>query len=431
VTTLVVHPAETPLRGSVAAPPDADTVTLAALLAAHASGPCAIGARGLPELPVLGALTSLGLGVARDDAGLHIDPGAGLRVASGPLHCGRSAVTMAGLAAVLAARPFVSVLDGDEAMARACMGQVARALRRRGAQIEGRLDPRRPGELAPPIEVGPAVAPLAELSLDVAPGDWAGKQTALLSGLAAAGPTFVAEPIVVTGRAERLLAALGAGIDGAGPALRLEPLGPGGLAAFAGEVAGDGELALVLVAAALAVPRSLVGVRAVGTSAGRAGWVEALRDAGAALALEPRAPRLGDAVSDIHASAAELGPLAIGGERALRAGAGLAALAAVAAHARGESRLDGAEPAVLAMLRGFGVDAADDRGTLVVAGRAGPLRPSRVLAGGDALLAMSATALALAADAPSRIEQAGSIISRYPRFVATLRALGARIDVLS
>jgi 3-phosphoshikimate 1-carboxyvinyltransferase len=49
--------------------------------------------------------------------------------------------------------------------------------------------------------------------------------------------------------------------------------------------------------------------------------------------------------------------------------------------------------------------------------------------GGDPYVAMAASVLALAASGPSRIRNAGVIAARFPKFVATLRALGASVDV--
>ena len=42
---------------------------------------------------------------------------------------------------------------------------------------------------------------------------------------------------------------------------------------------------------------------------------------------------------------------------------------------------------------------------------------------------MTAAVLALVARAPTRVRDAGASRRCYPKFVATLRALGARIDV--
>jgi 3-phosphoshikimate 1-carboxyvinyltransferase len=44
---------------------------------------------------------------------------------------------------------------------------------------------------------------------------------------------------------------------------------------------------------------------------------------------------------------------------------------------------------------------------------------------------MASVVLGLAAGGPTRIRDAGCIASRFPKLVATFRALGARIDVES
>jgi 3-phosphoshikimate 1-carboxyvinyltransferase len=42
---------------------------------------------------------------------------------------------------------------------------------------------------------------------------------------------------------------------------------------------------------------------------------------------------------------------------------------------------------------------------------------------------MTATVMALLASAPCRVRNASCIATSYPRFIATLRALGATIEV--
>ena len=59
----------------------------------------------------------------------------------------------------------------------------------------------------------------------------------------------------------------------------------------------------------------------------------------------------------------------------------------------------------------------------------GGFRAARVESGGDHRIAMSAAILALLGDGPSRIVDVDCISTSFPRFVATLRALGATIDV--
>ncbi|MGH7327384.1 MAG: hypothetical protein ACREJX_03440 [Polyangiaceae bacterium] len=45
-------------------------------------------------------------------------------------------------------------------------------------------------------------------------------------------------------------------------------------------------------------------------------------------------------------------------------------------------------------------------------------------------MAMTAAVLALVADGPSKIRDVDCVATSFPRFVGTLRALGARVDVV-
>jgi 3-phosphoshikimate 1-carboxyvinyltransferase len=87
--------------------------------------------------------------------------------------------------------------------------------------------------------------------------------------------------------------------------------------------------------------------------------------------------------------------------------------------------------AVARMLAGFGVAVEERADGVVIEGRSeGRLRAARIESGGDHRIAMSAAVLALAGDAPSRITDVDCIRTSFPRFVGTLRALGAVIEVV-
>jgi 3-phosphoshikimate 1-carboxyvinyltransferase len=117
----------------------------------------------------------------------------------------------------------------------------------------------------------------------------------------------------------------------------------------------------------------------------------------------------------------------------------LPAVCVVAAMASGTTRLragDGATETLAATataLRAFGVECVVESDGVTIRGpRPGlvaTIAPADVDSGGDARVAMAACVLALAASGPSRVRNAGAIATRFPKFVATLRALGASIDV--
>jgi 3-phosphoshikimate 1-carboxyvinyltransferase len=113
-------------------------------------------------------------------------------------------------------------------------------------------------------------------------------------------------------------------------------------------------------------------------------------------------------------------------------------LAAVAAHARGESWFVGAAElrtkesdrltAVADGLRSLGGHAAVEGDDLVVPGLG--LRGGTAAAQGDHRLAMAFAIAAVAADGPSEIDGMEVADVSFPGFVPTLASLGASLEVL-
>ena len=80
------------------------------------------------------------------------------------------------------------------------------------------------------------------------------------------------------------------------------------------------------------------------------------------------------------------------------------------------------------VLRAFGVTCEELPDGLVIQGREGPLTAAEVESRGDHRIAMTAAVLALVAGGPTTIRDCDCIATSFPRFIGTLRALGARID---
>jgi 3-phosphoshikimate 1-carboxyvinyltransferase len=82
------------------------------------------------------------------------------------------------------------------------------------------------------------------------------------------------------------------------------------------------------------------------------------------------------------------------------------------------------------VLRAFGVTCEEQPDGIVIEGRPdGPLEAATVDSRGDHRIAMTAAVLGLAAGGKVRVRDAACIRTSYPRFVGTLRALGATIEV--
>jgi 3-phosphoshikimate 1-carboxyvinyltransferase len=442
LTTLVVRPAARPLSGSVPVPGDTAVALHAVLFGALGQGESYLA--GLPRTDAVAALArclrALGVGIREaapsdwivDGVGLR-----GLRAPDVPLDCGDSVAAASLLAGVLAAQRFASSVTGSGALASADLTSLVAPLRARGAVVVSKDAPRA-GSTRVPLAIGPLaegreLSPLEHTS-EVA--DPRTKAALLLSGLYADGATIFREPSVSADHTERILAALEAPIRATGTVVRVDPAGwSRAWPAFHAKVPGDGAAAAYLVAAAQLVPGSRVTVRRVATNPTCSGFLEIARALGAGLHVESHGEALGEPFADLVAWCAEPRAAAVGGEPLERAGDALPAACAIAAVARGTTRIRVAEEAsttldaTTSVLRAFGVECAAGAGGLAIRGRAAPLAPADVDGAGDPYVAMAACVLALGASGPSRVHDAGAIAARFPKFVATLRALGASIDV--
>ncbi len=447
MTTIVIHPATKPLVGSVPGPSDQSIGPRALLLGALCHGTTRISGFSYGEDNVSTATCLRAMGVVITEAGpadLVVDGVGldGLRAPSAPLDCGNSGTTMRLLCGMLASQRFGTTLDGDETLSTRPMMRVARPHRARGAVVEGRLDPSREQEVFAPLVVGPlpAAHDLASLEYESTVAGGQVKSALLLSGLYASGLTRFKEPTISRDHSERMLGALGVPIRTLGSVVELDPTGwDRRMPAFEITIPGDISAASFLIVAAQLVEGSRITVRGVGVNPTRTGLLEIARDMGAGITIEPQGVRGGEPVAEVHAWSAPLRPTLIGGETVPRAIDEIPIACALAARAGGVTRIrDAAElrhkesdriATMAIVLRAFGVECEEKPDGLDVHGRSGPLDAADVDSRGDHRIAMTASVLALAARAPSRVRDAACIATSYPKFVATLRALGARVDV--
>ncbi len=444
MTDLLVQPMGRGLIGSVPVPPDKSIAHRALLLAAIATGVSRIrGASfGADNRATLAAVRALGVRVEERDkselrvSGVGLD---GLRAPESLIDCGNSGTTMRLVAGLLAGQRFHATLVGDASLSSRPMMRVVRPLRARGARIEGTAHAARPGELTAPLRIGPIdrerLAPLEHES-PIASAQV--KSALLLSGLRAEGRTLFKEPYVSRDHTERMLRTLGAPIETVASCVALDPSGwDGRLAPVDLDIPGDPSAAAFLLVAAQIVPGSRVSVRDVGLNATRTGLLEIAREMGSSFAVEVHDERGGEPVGAIHAAHGDLLATRAGGERIGRAIDEVCIACALAARAVGVSRFEGAaelrvkESDRLAMmartLRAFGVECEELADGLVIQGRRAPLEPADVDSGGDHRVAMTAVILGLVARGPSRVRDVDCIATSFPRFVGTLRALGADV----
>jgi 3-phosphoshikimate 1-carboxyvinyltransferase len=447
MTNLVVHPAARPLIGSVPVPSDKSIGHRALLLAALCEGKTRIAgfSHGEDNISTANALRAMGVHIEEPSPAELTVNGPGLFGLNRPdrdIDCGNSGTTMRLLCGILAAQHFPVTLVGDETLLRRPMMRVAGPLRARGAVIEGRPHPTREGEIVAPLVVGPLPKgrSLAELEYESPVASAQVKSAVLLSGLFARGVTRFKEPTVSRDHTERMLRALGCPILTVGSAVELDPSGwDRRLPAFDIEIPGDISAAAFIMVAAQIVDSSRVTARGVGVNPTRTGLLEIARDMGAGLTIEPQGERSGEPVAELHAWSAPLRSVAIGGETVPRAIDEIPIACALAARARGKTRISDADElrhkesdriaTMASVLRAFGISCEERPDGLDIEGRAEALDPADVDSRGDHRIAMTAAVLALVGRAPSRVRDVGCIATSYPKFVATLRALGATIDV--
>jgi 3-phosphoshikimate 1-carboxyvinyltransferase len=446
---LIVRPAQKPLSGSVPVPSDRSITHRALLLAALSNGPCELRgfAYGSDNLDMLHALAALGVRYEDDQKGTLKIRGGGLRGLSAPkepLNCGHSPTIARLLTGVLAGQPFRTELRGSATNSRRRMRAVTEPLVRRGAQITGTPHPEDPHDLCLPLVIGPLETErLAPIDYVMSrPNDHA-KGALLFAGLFASGPTTIHEPVLSRDHTERMFDALGLPVQAVGSMVSLHPpADPLAIRGFEADIPGDISAAAFLLAAAQLAPGSSVSTRRTGLNPTRTGILDMIRLFGGRTGITPVGDSLGEPFGEVSSRAAPLRGIKISGELALRGMDEVPVACVLAAKARGVTEIsDVAElrdeasdrlGALLSLLRAFGVSASEKPDGLVIEGSPErPLKAARVSSGGDHRVAMAAVLLALAADGESVVEDADPIAVSFPRFVGTLRALGADIEVAS
>jgi len=441
MTDLVVHPLEKALVGSVPVPSDKSIGHRAIILASLCVGVSNLRgfSSGEDNLATANAMRALGAKVDTAGPGELRITGAGLmglRPSSSTIDCGSSVTAMSLLAGVLSGQDFATTLAGSASLTATPMMRVVGPLRARGAVIEGAPHPTHGGELVAPLVVGPLpegreLGPLEHVS--PTPSAQV-KGAVLLSGLYAHGTTWFKEPALSRDHTERMLHALGVPLRTVGTMIELEPAGwDGKLPAFDMAIPGDVSAGAFLLAAAQLHPGSRVTVRGVGVNPTRTGLFEIARHMGAGLEIVPQGEQGGEPVAEVTAWHQSLRGRSISGEVVPRAAGELALACALAARAVGTTTIrdtneSGRIAAMVGVLRAFGITCEELPDGLVIEGREAPLEPARIESRGDHRIAMTAAVLALGGRGPSTIVDCDCIGASFPRFVGTLRALGARID---
>jgi 3-phosphoshikimate 1-carboxyvinyltransferase len=408
-----------PLRGRLRVPGDKSISHRALMLAALADGQSRLS--GLSDGD---DVRRTGAAMAAMGAALS-----GEVILGGQLHepetvidVGNSGTGIRLLAGLVAGFPWLTVLTGDESIARRPMDRISTPLRQMGAAVDGRQ-----GGRLPPLAVRGGALRGIDFTSPVASAQV--KSAILLAGLAAEGETVVREQVATRSHTEEMLQQCGADISvhrvGSGLVARVRP---SRLRPFQMMVPGDPSQAAFWVVAACIIEGSEVVVEGVYVGPGRTGFLEVLVRMGADVSLENRQGN----VADIRARHSRLRATLVSGQEIASLQDEIPVLAVAAMAAEGTTTFrDAAELRVKETDRistisselaevGARVEPLGD-GLVIHGGR--PPTAGAGRSHGDHRIAMALAVAGLAADGETTIEGWDAVATSYPAFSEHLAQL--------
>ncbi len=425
-----------PLTGTVRAPGDKSISHRAFILGGLATGETAI--EGLLEgedvLATGDAMRALGARVTREGPGRWRIVGrgiGGLAQPEAPIDCGNSGTAARLLMGVVAGYDFPTRFTGDASLSRRPMKRVLDPLSRMGAYAEDDavtlpLTLRGTSDIVPVRYILPT--PSAQV-----------KSAILLAGLHAPGITTVIEQEVTRDHTERMLRHFGAEVttEHVPEGRAIHVLGDADLQGRRVVVPGDPSSAAFFAAAATIVPGSEILIENVLTNPTRIGFYDTLQEMGANIAFENPREEGGEPVADLRVRAASLKGVQVPASRAPSMIDEFPVLAAVAAFATGETRMQGLSElrvkesdrlaSTEAALAACGVAARIEGNDLIVTGGEGAYFPAEVATHMDHRIAMAFLTFGLGSRSGVTIDDSRMIATSFPDFVPMMRALGADI----
>lgn len=417
------------LEGEAVAPGDKSISHRTLILGALAHGATEVD--GLLEsadvLATARAVAAFGAGVERLGPGRWRVTGARWRSPRDPIDCGNSGTACRLLMGAAAGQGVGATFSGDTSLSSRPMRRVTHPLALMGAAIEG-------GERLPLTLRSGGVGGI-DYRLPVPSAQV--KSAILLAGLGTDEPVAVTEAERTRDHSERMLRAFGAQVDEADtPEGRRIALGAARrLTGRPVSVPGDPSSAAFPVAAALAVSGSAVTLSGVLMNPLRAGFYQTLAEMGADLSVET-AEAGGEPVARLIARHGQLAGVTVPAARAPAMIDEYPVLAALAAFARGTTRMEGVgelrvkESDRIALmvegLRACGVECEEGPDWLAVHGTGQPPRGGAMVeTRGDHRIAMAFLVLGLGARTAVTVSEADMIATSFPGFTALMRGLGA------
>lgn len=422
--TVIVQAGER-LSGTTTVPGDKSLSHRALLLGALATGKTEV--RGWlaagDTLATLSVVEQLGVTVERHDTHTLTVHSQGLQEPSAPLNFVNAGTGIRLAAGIMAAQPFVSVLDGSEQLRKRPMKRIITPLQMMGAHISGDND-------RAPLTVQPAQLKGVVYDMPVASAQV--KSAVILAGLFAEGETIIRQPGPARDHTERMLMSMGAHIEVDGDEVRVAS--GGALKPMNLTVPGDFSSAAFLIVAALIVPDSEITLTGVNLNRTRTGLLDVLLEMGADIDVTETGLEAGEPVGTVRVRSSDLKGATIGGEIVVRMIDEFPILMIAALCARGKTEVRDARElrvketdriAVMAAeLRKMGAVIDEREDGFVIEGRQ-TLTGALVDGHDDHRIAMSMMVAGLVASSPTEVHDARCAGDSFPGFTQTLQQLGA------
>ena len=407
--------------GHVAVPGDKSISHRSLLLGALSPGATRVHGfgRGGDTESTLKAVRALGAFVDdRDDREIVVH-GGDFRDAE--IDCGNAGTLMRLIAGLLAGRGGEYTLTGDESLSARPMERIAEPLRRMGAAIETT-------DGHAPIRISAAELRGIDYELPVASAQI--KSALLLAGLRASSPTTVVEPEPTRDHTELMLEAAGIRVTRRPTSVTIQPGEP---KLETVRVPGDISSAAPLLVTAALLPGSDLTIHDLGLNPRRTGLLDVLERMGARVAIFDRRREGREPAGSVQIQFDELVATEVRGHEVPALVDELPLVALLAAHARGVTRIRGAQElrvketdrveAVADALRALGARVKTHEDGWTITGVPARLRGGRIDSRGDHRIAMLGAVAGLASREGVQIEGAEVAAISFPGFYDLLETL--------
>lgn len=426
-----IEKAQSGLNGTVKIPGDKSISHRAVMFASLANGKSKIDGflEGEDCLSTIACMKQLGVQIEQNGDQVTVN-GKGLDALQEPtsvLNIGNSGTTIRLLMGVLSGRPFSSVLQGDDSIARRPMARVTGPLKMMNARIDGR-------QLADLTPLHIRGGELRGINYHSPVASAQVKSAILLAGLQAKGVTTVVEPHKSRDHTERMLKSFGVSVHSDEHTASIQ----GGQTLYPVHihVPGDISSAAFMLTAASIVPESDCVLLNVGLNPTRNGIIEVLENMGADMEMFNERMAGDEPVADIRIRYTPLKAITIEGGLIPRLIDEIPAIAVLATQAEGTTVIKDAEElkvketnridTVVNQLKDLGasVEATDDG--MKIHGPSA-LKGGQANSYGDHRIGMAMALCGLISNQPVTVKGVEAIAVSYPEFFEQLNHLNGNV----